>query len=780
MAWGAVLALARVELRRSWRTLVVLGLLAGLAGGVVIAAVALGERTATAPARLRAAVHVDDARVLWYGDRATSARVAELPMVKRAWIADFVVAQVKGGSVTYAGIMTGPPQPPDLFTPVVVEGRAPVGPNEVMLAEEVAQSSGNRVGSALHLALLTPEQVAQFDTGFGTPAGPKLTVLVTGIARVPSATQGIGGIFAAPSFDAAYGIYSAGQTVLLRLKPEPGSALALKEAVDELAKTVALPDDAAELGPLQALFPQRTEDPKVRTALHVLVAGLGVFVLVAVLAGLLATGQSFARHHAAGAAEQRIEAALGLTTGERVLARTLPAVTGALVAGVVAAIAALAAAGLEPMGSLRVFEPSPGWRPDVPLIASGAAVVAAVFLAVAAGTTWRSRPRESARTPLPSLLPALVAARLRRPWLLAGTTFAVSRGRGRAAVPVRATVIGAVLGIAGVVAAATFSSGLHRLGTTPSRYGWYAGFSVVDAKPIDVPDVAGDPRVSDLDWVSASSVRLAGEFVPAYSHAPIKGDLPWTVLSGRMPSADDEIAVGPAVASSMRIRLGDVVTIPDAQRVDHRLRVVGTVLTPVDNNAQPLGASVLLTVGGLLEVRQSPPVTSLLVRTSPENDTSLRDILATRFEIISAAPPSEVRNVTGLGRLPEALALFLSLVAVAALAHGLVLTSRRRAHDIAVLRSLGFTPRQVGASLLTMAGVTAAVGLVIGAPLGLAIGRVVWHTVAASTQVATDVALPTVLLALLAPLVLSVAALLAVLPARRSAAMRPSGVLRVE
>jgi hypothetical protein len=230
----------------------------------------------------------------------------------------------------------------------------------------------------------------------------------------------------------------------------------------------------------------------------------------------------------------------------------------------------------------------------------------------------------------------------------------------------------------------------------------------------------------------------------------------------------------------MRIRLGDVVTIPDAQQVDHRLRVVGTVLTPVDNNAQPLGASVLLTVGGLLEVRQSPPVTSLLVRTSPENDTSLRDILATRFEIISAAPPSEVRNVTGLGRLPEALALFLSLVAVAALAHGLVLTSRRRAHDIAVLRSLGFTPRQGGASLLTMAGVTAAVGLVIGAPLGLAIGRVVWHTVAASTQVATDVALPTVLLALLAPLVLSVAALLAVLPARRSAAMRPSGVLRVE
>jgi hypothetical protein len=779
VAWGAVLALARVELRRSWRTLVVLGLLAGLAGGVVIAAVALADRTATAPARLRAAVHVDDARVLWYGDRAISAQVAELPMVQRAWIGDFVIAQLKGQSVTYAGILTGPEHPADLFTPVVMQGRAPSGPNEVMLAEEVAESSGSSVDSVLHLSLLTPEQVAQFDTGFGEPAGPKLAMRVTGIARVPSISQGIGGIFAAPSFDVGYGIYSAGQTVLLRLKPGRDSAPALKAAVDRLAEQVALPDEAAELGPLQALFPRRSEDPKVRTALHVLVAGLGVFVLVAILAGLLATSQSLARHHAAGAAEQRIEATLGLTTLERVLARALPAVSGAAVAGVVAALGALAGAGLEPMGTLGRFEPTPGWAPDWSLIALGSLVVAAVFVGVAAVTTWRATQLDLTHPHRSGLLPAALAARLPHPWLLAGTTFAVSRGRGRSAVPVRATAVGAVLGIAGVVAAATFGAGLSRLGSTPARYGWNAGFMVVDAKPLDVPDVSADPRVADLDWLSASSVRLDSEFVPAYSHASIKGDLPWTVLSGRLPVADDEIAVGPAVAESVGTQLGDHLTIPDVHGVNHRLHVVGTVLTPVDSS-QALGDSVLLTVGGLLEVQQSPPTTSMLVRTSPASDRSLRNALAARFEIIGAAPPSEVRNVTGLGRLPDALALFLGLVAAAALAHGLVLTSRRRAHDIAVLRSLGFTPRQVAASLQTMAGVTAALGLVVGVPLGLAIGRVVWHAVAESTHVAADVALPTVLLASLVPLVLAAAALLAVLPARWSAALRPSGVLRVE
>jgi hypothetical protein len=401
------------------------------------------------------------------------------------------------------------------------------------------------------------------------------------------------------------------------------------------------------------------------------------------------------------------------------------------------------------------------------------------FLVVSAVTTWRATAGEGGRPRKAALLPTALAARLRSPWLLAGTTFAVSRGRGRSAVPVRTTAIGAVLGIAGVVAAATFSAGLHRLGHTPARYGWNADFSVSDAKAPDVPDLAADPRVTALDWVSSSTVRLGGDFVPAYAHTSIKGTIGWTLLSGRLPEGLDEIAVGPAIASQLRVAVGGRVHVPDPTGGDHQLRVVGTVLTPVDGN-QPLGASVLLSVRGLLGVQQSPPISSVLIRAAPATATELRNTLARRFEIIPAAQPSEVRNVTDLGRLPDALGLFLSLLAAAALAHGLVLTSSRRQHDIAVLRSLGFTPRQVGASVLTMAGVTALVGLVVGVPLGLAVGRLVWHQVAASTQVAADVALPHTLLAVLVPLVLLAAGVLALAPARRSAAVGPAGVLRTE
>jgi ABC-type antimicrobial peptide transport system permease subunit len=79
-----------------------------------------------------------------------------------------------------------------------------------------------------------------------------------------------------------------------------------------------------------------------------------------------------------------------------------------------------------------------------------------------------------------------------------------------------------------------------------------------------------------------------------------------------------------------------------------------------------------------------------------------------------------------------------------------------------------------------MSGVTAVIGLVVGIPLGLAVGRVVWHQVAESTRVAADVALPVPVLLAIWPAVLLAAAALALLPARRSAAVRPAGVLRTE
>src|SRR6476469_792789 len=138
MAWHAILALANVELRRAWRTLVVLGLLAGMCGGVVIGATAVARRTQTAPDRLRAAVQIDDARVIVFGNRELGSRIAALPMVAKSWIATPTISQIKADDGACAGITAGPPTPDGLFKPVVVQGRAPVEADEVSIVEELA------------------------------------------------------------------------------------------------------------------------------------------------------------------------------------------------------------------------------------------------------------------------------------------------------------------------------------------------------------------------------------------------------------------------------------------------------------------------------------------------------------------------------------------------------------------------------------------------------------------------------------------------------------------
>ena len=61
--WGAPLLWANADVRRRWRSLVVLGLLAGLTASLAIAAFAGARRTDTALARLEKVTNAPDAVV---------------------------------------------------------------------------------------------------------------------------------------------------------------------------------------------------------------------------------------------------------------------------------------------------------------------------------------------------------------------------------------------------------------------------------------------------------------------------------------------------------------------------------------------------------------------------------------------------------------------------------------------------------------------------------------------------------------------------------------------
>jgi ABC-type antimicrobial peptide transport system permease subunit len=87
--------------------------------------------------------------------------------------------------------------------------------------------------------------------------------------------------------------------------------------------------------------------------------------------------------------------------------------------------------------------------------------------------------------------------------------------------------------------------------------------------------------------------------------------------------------------------------------------------------------------------------------------------------------------------------------------------------------------RQVGATLAVQATAITAVGLVVGLPLGIAGGRTIWGMVATGLSVVRRPVVPPSVL-LIPPVALALALVMALLPARRAAGIRPAEVFRSE
>jgi ABC-type antimicrobial peptide transport system permease subunit len=127
-----------------------------------------------------------------------------------------------------------------------------------------------------------------------------------------------------------------------------------------------------------------------------------------------------------------------------------------------------------------------------------------------------------------------------------------------------------------------------------------------------------------------------------------------------------------------------------------------------------------------------------------------------------------------------ALAVFVAVIALVAVGLALVSSLRRRRRELAVLKTLGFSRRQVRSTVAWQATTVAAVGLVVGIPLGLLVGSYVWHRVADELGVSTGRTWPWLAIGLLAVGALLAVNLIAAFPARRAARTRPAVVLRSE
>jgi putative ABC transport system permease protein len=133
-----------------------------------------------------------------------------------------------------------------------------------------------------------------------------------------------------------------------------------------------------------------------------------------------------------------------------------------------------------------------------------------------------------------------------------------------------------------------------------------------------------------------------------------------------------------------------------------------------------------------------------------------------------------------MGRQPLTLAVAVAAGAVLSLALALLASVRQRRGELALLKTLGLTRRQVMAAVAWQASVILAVAGVVGVPLGVAAGHWAWAAFATSLGAVPVTVVPVP--ALLAGIVVLLVAgnLLAAAPGAVAARTPPAAVLRAE
>jgi hypothetical protein len=478
----------------------------------------------------------------------------------------------------------------------------------------------------------------------------------------------------------------------------------------------------------------------------------------------------------------------------------ITAVTGAVIAVVVA----LLASPLMPLGLARDAEPDPGFDLDRLVLGAGLAAIVLVVIGVAALASAVSVRRE-ARDPTDEVastrLGRAASVDALRPPIAAGLRLALQRGQGRAATPLPSAVLGTVLAIAGIVAASVFGASLAALDGTPAAYGYNWDAHVYLRPSDDVaagrpcsgydPAIVDDSVISGVATLCSVTVSIADHSTNAVGIAVKHGRIEPTVIDGRAPRAPDEAALGTDTLAATHLAIGDRVAIAEGSEGE-QYRIVGTVVLPSlsaddSGNPQAIADGVLLTGRGADRIFGDPqdsyPI--LLRWRDGIDDRAGIAHLRERTELLvgdNTTVPLEVDRLDQLDALPWALGGFFALIGVLGIGYAVVVTVHRRAGDLAILKTIGFRRAQVMETVATQATALGAIGLVLGIPIGLIVGRLVWSEVGRGAGIETDATRTVSVLALVAVVALALLAinLVAFVPARRAARLRPAVVLRSE
>jgi ABC-type lipoprotein release transport system permease subunit len=805
---NAVWMRARAELRSHFPAVLALALIWGIVGGVVIAAVAGARRTETAYPRFLEAKNglnvVADAQAR---DPATARgllhRMVKLPQVRESSRVFLVPAALH---------VPGRARPGDVFPIVTADGRFgttingvkilegrmydPGAPDEIVASSGVAEDLGMRVGQSIRMTCCGI---------FGPPypsfkPPPPLTMHMVGIAAVPGMFQPLAGgylpgVLLTPAFyrDHPQWINQRDQNAAIVLRHGFADVHAFVEEVRRIREQ--LPSHVRVTVP----FNQAQQTVGVQQAARA--QGISLWVLggLVALAGIGIFAQALARQTFLESTEYPTLRSVGMSPRQLVALGMIRAAVIGVVGAVVALVVGYLLSPLTPTGIARVAEPNPGFAFDGAVMTVGAVCTVLVVVLVGAIPAWRaSRLTGTAHGVLetpgsrrPSAMASYMARTSFPPSAPAGVRMAVEPGRGRTAVPVRTTMFGATLGILALAAALVFGASLDRLVATPrlTGYSWdVLVFAPSQAKTVTIESMVDRSReISGYALGSLDTIKVDDVNVQTLAMLPRRGSVQPSIVEGRIPSTSDEIALGTETMRRLGVNIGDVVPVTGGKG-KFEMRVVGRVAIPplFFSFARPgQGAALSASgsdrvVGGDLEAGAG----GLFLRFTPGADqqafhAALKRQVGQIFWLPRQENP-QVHNLGGIGNVPLILAGIVAMMAVATLAHTLITSIRRRRLDFAILKTLGFTRRQVSSTVAWQATTLASIALVIGIPLGVISGRWGWNYFADRLGVVPSTAIPVIAVVLAVPTAIILANLLAVLPGRIASRLKPGPVLRSE
>jgi hypothetical protein len=818
----------RAARRRNRRRVLAVAIVCGLLGAVALAALAGARRTDSAYGRYLASIHASDVSVNVPGPSLAAVRQIEhLPGVESAaaWLglgAEPVVhGRIDDSFVTDAlsGSLDGEYFRQDRMT--VIAGRLPRldATDQIALTPQLARVFGAGVGGRVTYAFgkINPQTGATVLAGYST-------FTVTAIVDIPPVLvdqfDDVAGAVLPPAATARHdqNLGFGFAWVALRLRAGTAGIPALQR---ELGGPEATLDRAMGQSAGTFSFDIRRQDVvhrQVQQAIEPQAIALAVFGGVAALALLVLVGQGLAQLVNASAAGVPAMRAVGATRTQTAVAISLDGALSIVGGVALAVVGAVAGSPLAPVGPVRAFDPARGFQADAVVLAGGAAALVVLLFAALAALTWRSVRWSAGGVSAggSSTLAAAAAAAGLPVAAVAGIRAALERGTSRRPAPVLATLAGSAVAVLAVVLTLVFGASLDGLVTHPARYGWNwtllmdseGGYGTWPPSQMQHL-VSGQPGVTGWSTFAFTQAPIDGQEVPVLGLTRYLGSVQPPTISGHPLGGPQQIELGAVTLRALGKHVGDTVTV-GAGRHRRTLTIVGTVTLPSIGLALAdhvsLGRGAMLDDSTLLATQGLPStLTPQDVANTTAADPAFPSAVAIDLapgtnpgplvaRIDNAGPGDDpggtyeqprvlgaaIVNASQMESQPLALALALAAAALLSLAVAVLASVRRGRRELALLKALGLTRRQVREIVAWQASVILVIACLAGLPLGILAGRWAWTGFAASLGVAPVTVVPGMALLTGIAALLGAGNLLAAAPASVAARTKPGVILRAE